>query len=76
LWQWEKRWTSRFACRRKGLDQASQFSPRHNKFHLVKELTLTRSIGDQFKSGGGEGGLFQENITFKSGVTMTFAEIS
>ena len=27
------------------------------------------------KSGGGEGGLFHQDITFESGVTMTFAEI-
>ena len=57
------------------LDQASQVSSRHNKIHLVKELTLACSLGGQFKSGGGEGGLFHEDITFKSGVTMTFAEI-
>jgi hypothetical protein len=66
---------ARFACRHKGLDQASQLRPRHNKIHLVEKLTLTRSLGDQFKSGGGEGGLFHEDITFRSGVTMTFAEL-
>lgn len=27
-------------------------------------------------SGGAEGGLFHEEITFKSGVTMSFAELS
>ena len=70
-----KRRTARFACRRKGLDQASQLSPRHNKIHLFEKLTLTRSLGDQFKSGGGEGGLFHEDITLESGVTMTFAEL-
>ncbi len=30
--------------------------------------------GDQFKSGGGEGGLFYEDLGFKFGATMTFAE--
>jgi hypothetical protein len=34
-----------------------------------------RYLGDQFKSGGGEGGLFHEDITLESGVTMTFAEL-
>ena len=57
------------------LDQASQLRPRHKKIHLVEKLTLTRSLGDQFKSDGGEGGLFHEEITFKSGVTMIFAEL-
>jgi hypothetical protein len=38
--------------RRKGLDQASQLRPRHNKIHLVEKLTLACSLGDQFKSGG------------------------
>ena len=66
---------ARFACRRKVLDQASQVSSRHNKIHLVKKLTLMRSLGDQFKSGGGEGGLFHEDIAFKSGATMTFEEL-
>ena len=69
-----KRWTPRFACRRKGLDQASQLRPRHNKIHLVEKLTLTRSLGDQFKSGGGEGGLFHEDITLESGATLAFAD--
>jgi IS30 family transposase len=57
------------------IDQASLLRPRHNKIHLFKKLTLTSSLGDQFKSGGGEGGLFHEDITFKSGVTVTFAEL-
>jgi hypothetical protein len=70
-----ERRAARFACRRKGLDQASQLRPRHNKIHLVEKLTLARSLGDQFKSGRGEGGLFHEDITFKSGATMTFAEL-
>ena len=70
-----ERWTPRLACRRKGLDQAGQLRPRHNKIHLVEKLTLACSLGDQFKSGGGEGGLFHEDITFKSGDTMTFAEL-
>jgi hypothetical protein len=71
-----ERRTARFACWRKGLDQASQLSPRHNKIHLVKKLTLARSLGDKFKSGGGEGGLFHLDITFESGATMTFAELA
>ena len=71
-----KRGTARFACKRKGLNQASQLRPRHNKIHLFKKLTLACSLGDQFKSGGGEGGLFHEDITFKSSVTMTYAELS
>ena len=70
-----KRWTPRFTCRRKGLDQASQLRPRHNKIHLFKKFTLTRSLGDQFKSSGGEGGLLHKHITLASGVTMTFAEL-
>ena len=70
-----KRRTARFACGRKGLNQASQLRPRHNKIHLVEKLTLACSLGDQFKSGGGEGGLFHLDITFKSGATMTFAEL-
>lgn len=69
-----ERRSARFACKRKGLNQASQLRQRHNKIHLVKKLELTRSIGDQFKSGGVEGGLFYEDITLKSGVTMNFAE--
>ena len=36
---------------------------------------LACSLGDQFKSGGGEGGLFHEVLPFKSGAKMTFAEI-
>ena len=56
-----KRWAPRFARRRKGLDQASQLRPRHNKIHLVEKLTLACSLSDQFKSGGGEGGLLYED---------------
>jgi hypothetical protein len=70
-----KRRTARFACRRKGLDQASQPLPRHNKIHLVEKLTLTCSLGDKFKSGTGEDGLFHEDIMFESGATMTFAKL-
>jgi hypothetical protein len=65
-----ERRTARFTCRRKGLDQASQLSPRHNKIHLFKKLTLTRSLADRFKSDGSEGGLFHEDKTFKSGAMM------
>ena len=65
-----KRWPARFTCRRKGLGQASQLRPRHNKIHLVEKLTLTRSHGDQFKSSGGEGGLFHLDITFEPGLSM------
>ncbi len=68
-----ERQAARFTCRCKGLDQARQLRPRHNKIHLVKKLTLACSLGDQFKSGGGEGGLFHEDITLESGVTMTSA---
>jgi len=70
-----KRWTARFTCRRKGLDQASQLRPRHNKIHLVEKRTLACSLGDQFKSGVAEGGLFHEYITFKPSAVMTFAEL-
>jgi hypothetical protein len=59
----------------KGWIKPSQLRPRHNKIHLVEKLTLACSLGDQFKDGGGEGGLFHEDITLKSGATMTFAEI-
>ena len=45
------------------------------KIHLVKKLTLPRFLDDQFKAGGGEGGLFHKDITFKSGATMAFAEL-
>ena len=48
---------------------------RRNKVHLVEKLTLANSLGDQFKSGGDEGGLINEDIMFKSGVTVTFAEL-
>ena len=57
------------------MDQASQLSPRNNKIDLVEKFTLTSSLGDQFKFGGGEGGLFHEDIKFESEVTMTFAEL-
>ncbi len=70
-----KGWAARFACRRKGLGQASQFRPRHNNLHLFKNLALKSSPGDQFKSSGGEGGLFHLGIVFESGITMTFAEL-
>jgi hypothetical protein len=33
------------------------------------------SLGNQFKSRRGEGGLFHEDISFKSDVTMTFTEL-
>ena len=49
--------------------------PRQNKIYLFKKFTLTSSLGDQFKSGGGEGGLFHKHITLESGVTKTFAEL-
>jgi hypothetical protein len=65
---------ARLICSRKELDQAIQLRPRHNKIHLIKKLTRTRSHGDQFKSGEGEGGLF-DDVRFKSGTTMTFAEL-
>ncbi len=42
---------ARFTCRRKGLDQAIQLRPRHNKMYLVAKLTLACSLGDLFKSG-------------------------
>jgi hypothetical protein len=70
-----KRNTPRFACRRKGLDQANQLRPIHNKVHLVEKLTLASSHGDQFKFGGGECGLFHEKKTFASGVAMTFSDL-
>ena len=35
-----KRWTSRFACRRIGLDQASPLRPRHIKIRLVEKSRL------------------------------------
>ncbi len=70
-----KRRTARFACRRKELDQASQLLPRHNKIHLVAKITLECSLRDQFKSGGGEDGLFHEDITFKLRATMIYTEI-
>jgi hypothetical protein len=59
----------------KGLDQASQLRPRYNKIHLFKKLPLACSLGDQFKSVGGEGGLFHEDLKLESGVTMTFEEL-
>ena len=31
----------------------------------LQETHAYESVGDQFKSGGGEGGLFHEDITFK-----------
>jgi hypothetical protein len=49
-----ERRAARFTCRRKGLNQASKLRPRHNKIHLAKKITLARSLGDQFKSGGGK----------------------
>ena len=58
------------------MDQASQLRPRYNKIHLFKKLTLACSLGYQFKFGQGEGGLFDEDIKFKSAATMTFAELS
>ena len=69
-----KRRVTRFACRRKVLGQAYQLSPKHNKTHLVKKLTLARSLGDQLKSGGGNGGLFHQAITFASGFAMHFVD--
>jgi hypothetical protein len=69
------RLTARFACRRKWLNQASQLRLRGNKIHLVKKLKLNCSLGDQFKNDGGKGGLFHEDIRFKSGVTKDFAEL-
>ncbi len=39
------------------------------------DVTRACSLGDQFKSGEGEDGLFHEDITFKSGVTTTFADL-
>jgi hypothetical protein len=70
-----KRWAVRFTYRRKGMDQASQLNPRHNKIHLFKKFTLSHSLGDQFKFGGGKRGLFLKHITLKSSVTMTFAAL-
>ena len=65
-----KKRTARIACSRKGLDQASQLLPRRSKIHLVEKITLECSLCDEFKYGGGEGGLFHEDITFKLGATM------
>lgn len=36
---------------------------------------LTCSLGDQFKSGGGEDGLFHDDITFMLRATMIYTEI-
>jgi hypothetical protein len=63
-----KRLAARFACRRKGLDQANQLHPRQNNFHFVKILTLSRVICYQFKSGAREGGLLHQDITLDLGV--------
>ena len=57
-------------------DQASQLCLRHNNIHLVEKLKLAFSLGDQFKSGGGESGLFHLGITFESGAKMTFQTFS
>jgi hypothetical protein len=40
-----------------------------------REITLTCSLGEQFKSSGCESGLFNKYIMFRSGVTMAFAEL-
>jgi hypothetical protein len=64
-----------FCLQTRRLNQASQLRTRHNKIHSFKKITLSCSHDDQFKSGRGEGGLFHEDITFKSGVTMIFTDI-
>jgi len=60
----------------KGQDQVTQLYPRHNKIHLVDKLALTPYLGDQFKSGAGEGGFFHQDITVKSDAKMNFTELS
>ena len=71
----EKRGTPRFACRSNGLNQANQLRPRHNKIQLVEKVTLACSLSYQFKSGGGEGSLFHQDIEFESCVYITFQTI-
>jgi hypothetical protein len=73
LWQWEKLGGACLACRCKGQDQACQLRQRHNKSHLVEKLTPECFLDDQFKSNGGESGLFHEGITFNSAAAMTSA---
>ena len=53
----------------------NQVSPWHNKVHLNRKLTLARTLGDQFKSGSGKGGLFHLHITIQAGLGMTYAKI-
>ena len=66
----------RSAClthRNMRLNQIGQISPWHNQVHLLQKLTLSSTLGDQFKSSVGKGGLFHLPITLESGLWLTYA---
>ncbi len=60
-------------AQRAGSSQSTPTKAQH-KIHLVEKITRECSLCDQFKYGGGEGGLFHEDITFKLGATMICTE--
>lgn len=64
------------ARRRVGLNQANQLRPWNHQVHLVKKLTLARSLGYKFKSGAGKAHLFHGLTNSDSGcVRGSFADV-
>lgn len=41
-------------------EKTSDLRPRPDRIHLIKKILITRSPGNQLKSGGGESSLFHE----------------
>ena len=60
-----------------GIGKHHRFPSRNNQVHLIEKDTLARSLGDQFKSGGGNADLFHLcSMTYKLSRYQDFAEVS
>lgn len=69
-----KGWTPCLPGRRMWRYQSSQFSPWHHQIHLIKEVSLARPLGNQFKFSGGKTHLFHHGLTFAQSTGLTYAE--
>ena len=70
-----KRRAPRLASRCVRRNQPQQLRPRNHQVHLIQKLTLSRSLGHKFESGGGKADLFHLNLTRETLNWATFADL-
>jgi len=66
---------SGFARRYVRLNQRNQFCPRHDQIHLIKEVSLACSLGDQLELSGGKALLFHRQLTSVRFRRLTYADL-